>query len=237
MKTLNEAGNLSCVRIISIKGETLTRSLGTYGIFEDSCVTTLIPDDAFTPTLKVLATNGMITLPGHLAERIIISTENVTTGNMQALAEGKTGVVDRILDAEAEERLAALGISKGMNIKLERRLPHMEYIVLVEKKQRIRLPESLAAVIIGSSLDQVQQLSFAHRGKPFTVRCIALSDNHFGILCEAGIKVGTEISLEGIEAGKETVLDPEGRIVLYTREGYRLRLSAEMAAQIQVIES
>lgn len=237
MKSLLSTESVHGLRIIEIRDVELARNLSTYGIFKNSYVTKLNPDDSRFPVLKISCKNGTIAIPGHLAKYIKLRLSKSNEKEIYDIEEGKTGTVSHIEDEKnAIERLSRLGIETGIRIKILRQLPHMEYVVLVNSKRRIHLPESIAATIVGTVKEETKQLSFSRRGRTFIIKDIVQEKEYTTFLSNSGIVADAILSLEGIEAGKDIVFDEDGAYIIYTMEGYRLTLSTETASKIMVVE-
>jgi len=225
-----------CYRIAEIRDDQLSRKLASYGIFINSLIMKTDPDAAQFATLKVSTKRGTAAIPGQLAKDVKVRAGRGALKSIYEMEEAKSANVAEIEGCEkVSARLKALGIEKGVKFKLLRRLPHMEYIVLVNKHTRVRLSEAIVAAIMGESLNMHKQFSFARKGRLFTVKSIVAGEKITSYLKSVGILEGAEISLEGIEAGKHIPFEESGTISIYASEGFNLLLSAASAEQIFVM--
>lgn len=238
MKDLRNADIFTNLRIVQISDNGPAEKLSAYGVGINSYVVKIDSDSCKHATLKVFGRQKNITVPGRLAGHVTLRiSKSRETKKLYDIAEGKSGTVDEIDDSGGiKEKLAVIGIKEGMRLKLLRRLPHMEYSVLVENKRRVKITEATAAAVIGKIDNRKKQLSLARKGKPFTVEAIAQEGHPDNFLSASGIVPGAVLMLEGIEAGKDIRLDGGDDIYIYTVEGFRLSISNDTARKIIVVQ-
>jgi len=235
MQGLNSAESGYCYRIADIKDGSLANRLATYGLFKNSVITKIDPDDVQYATLKVNSKNGTAAIPGQLSKTILVRSGRGQAKSIYDIAEGKSANVAAIDGCEkTKARLSVLGIEEGVRLKVLKRLPHMEYVVLVDQKKRLRVSEAIASVIVGETLNQHKQFSFARKGKDFKVKTIQAGKKIQSYLSNVGIEEGVTICLEGIEPGKNIVFDENGTLSVYAMDGFRLIMTEENAEKIMV---
>jgi len=235
MQRLDLAVSGYCYTIADIKSEELSMKLASYGLFKNSIITKIDPETMQYATLKISTKRGTASIPGRLAKDVHVRSGRGALKSIYDLEEGKSANVEEIDGCEkTAARLKELGIEKGVRLKLLRYLPHMEYIVLVNNRSRVRLSEAVAASVIGESLNMHKQFSFARKGRLFTVKSIVAGEKVTSYLENIGIKSGVEIILEGIEPGKYIPFEDEGTILIYATEGFHFRLSTATAEKIIV---
>ncbi len=238
MDTILSADILRNLRIVKILDNELAVKLSSFGVNVNSYIVKTNSDNNKFATLKIFCRQKNIIIPGRYAKFIKIKkNKNSEEQELYDLGEGQSAVIGSIDNLnDLKDRLSLLGIKTGMSFKLIRKLPHMEYSILVSNKRRVRLTEALAATIIGKTEGKKKQLSFARRNKLFKVETVLYSGIAKNFLSESGIVEGAEILLEGIEAGKDICVDDFGDNYIYTSEGFRLSLSDENADKVIVIQ-
>lgn len=239
--TINQAESGRALKINTIDNIELAQKLATYGIFQNSIIIKIHKDDTTCATIKVRVNGVTRALAGQLGKHIKVLTPE---GKETTLYKIKNGEKVRISSINSnkrgsrnlDSRLSMLGIESGTEIVIQRALPHMEYIVLIENQRRIRITEAFASLLLGEIGNEKKQFSFAHRNTDFKITEIIANPKISSYLKEIGIETGTLLSLEGIEPGKDIDFDDNGKIYLYALEGYRLKLSEESCNQIHILD-
>lgn len=227
---LDSAKSGGFYRITAIDSPELTRKMGGYGIFSGSVVSKVNKGDLELATLKLYTEKGTRTLSGSIARHLCYKS---SAGEKRSIYEQEPEtefkvVVPKIAAADA----SVVGIKGGSMVQVLKKLPHMEYVALVDQKIRCRLSEAHAACILGECQGEETQFSFAKRGAAFTVSTIVSMDTYSEIMKENGIKEGTVLTLEGIEAGRSVHLDDYPDMVLCTADGLRVFISSDTAKKI-----
>jgi len=239
MMTLLEANPIHSLMIVGITGTELVSKLESYGIYRGDFITK--EDLAFSRcrTLKLHLAQGSIVVPGKMSHHIHVATQtdNHEDFHLAELAEGARAMITMIeKEDHAIYKFEELGLKENVEITLMKKLPHMEYRLLVAKKVRMRITESIAATIIGKVDGRTRQFFFAKRNKPFYITEIAQEEAMCNYLKQSGIMPGNEIILETIEYGEHILIDPQEDVVFYASNGARLSISKESAASILVQE-
>lgn len=236
MISLFDAQMSHCYQIAEIKNIQLANDIGSYGIYKNSIVMKVDSDDLNYATLKLQTKDGTCTVWGHLAKKIFVKAGKQASKNIYDVEEGKTAILESVQGCETfQERLAFLGLVPGRRIKVQKRLPFMQYMVLIDGKIRVKLSEAIASTLFGVCMGKEMQFSFARKDKPFLVTKIISGEKMGLYLSEIGIDEGAEIQLTGIEPGKQVIFDEDASIALNVLEGYRLLISPETAKAIKVI--
>lgn len=236
MQRLDIAESGYCYRIAEIRDEELSMKLASYGLFKNSLITKVDPEYAQFATVKISTKRGTASIPGSLAKHVSVRSGRGPVKSIYELEEGKSANVTEIDGCEKTvARLKILGVEKGVRLKLLRNLPHMEYLVLVNNRVRARISEAVAASIIGESLNMHKQFSFARKGRAFTVKSVVAGEKISAYLDNIGIAEGVDITLEGIEPGKDIPFEDEGSISVYALEGFHMKISEASAEKIIVI--
>ncbi len=223
---LSDAGSGGFYKILSIAGVDLERKLGAYGIFSGSVISKVSKGDIELNTLKIITKDGTKALSGSLARHIFYKSPSNEKRSIyeHAVGEWFPVVVPRI----AAPDMNALGIKRGDLIQVVKKLPHMEYIALIDHRVRCRLSEAHAACLIGKG----RQFSFAGKGVGFVVEEIISLDTYSEVMSVNGIHRGTVMVLEGIESGKSVHMDEYPDMVLCTAEGLRVFIAMSTAEKI-----
>jgi Fe2+ transport system protein FeoA len=237
MLNLYSADSGTSLSIIEIEDPLLAQKLGSYGIYKNGVVTKISTKDSEFATVKVNLHGVSRNIVGFFSQLIKIDV-NGKEKFLYHLNEGDKGVVTKLRGSKKQqETLSKIGIEEGVQIAVQRYLPHMEYVLLVGKQKRVHLTEALVSLILGrcNSNDELIQFSFARKNREFEIESVVDEPKVSSYLKELGIKKGETILLEGIEPGKDVPFDETGNIFIYASEGYRLRISDETAKKILVM--
>ncbi|MGE4497164.1 MAG: hypothetical protein AB7E48_04730 [Deferribacterales bacterium] len=212
------------------------QKLASLGLYKGSAVTKLETDDIKYPTVKVDTKNGVRVISGQLAKHITVRAGSGEPKPFYTAPLSSTVITHNLgrCDKNAA-RLAMLGIKERIKLKIIKYLPPMEYVVMVNHKNRVRISEAVAAMIIGDTENRKNfQFTFSPKGAEFKVKGIAAGKKITAFLCGVDICTGSVISMEGIESGKRVDLDAEQDVVLHTHEGLIITMSAKTASMIEV---
>ena len=235
MSNLKNAQAGFSYKIKSTPAGELAQKLASVGLYKGSTLTKLDTDDIKYSTIKVNTKNGVVALAGQLAKNITVKAGKGDPRPLHEAAPSATVIVQSVGDCEkTAERLAVLGIVPKLRIKVVKPLPHMDYVVTVNNKNRARITEAAASLLIGNTVDKEgMQFSFAPKGTAFTVTAIAAGSRIKAFFEAIGIRIGSLIRMEGIEAGKRIDIDPAPEVVLYTADGLFITMSEKTAALIE----
>lgn len=239
MTTLLAANPIHSLQIVGILNNVLAARLENYGIFPGGFITKEEPVYFRCRSLKLHSANGNFVIPGKMAYHIHVAStaDTLADFHLAELDEGDRAVITMI---EKEEHaifmLGEIGLVENLEVTLLKRLPHMEYRLLIYNKCRLRITESIAASIIGKIDGVTKQFSFAKHNKPFLITAIAQEEAICSFLKQNGIAPGNEIVLEAIEPGENIAIDSRQDVIFYSSNGAKLGVSNETAAQILVQE-
>ncbi|ADD68892.1 hypothetical protein Dacet_2130 [Denitrovibrio acetiphilus DSM 12809] len=216
----------------SINEADLARKLSVYGITSGILVCKINKGDLDLATLKLSTDKGSRTVSGSLARHLYYKS---ASGQQRSVYEKEQGeeLILEIPELIAEEMLK-LGIAGGDSVKVLKKLPHMEYVTLVDHRVRCRLSEAHAACILGECEGKEIQFSFARKDARFVVRHIISKDTYANVMEAKGVYEGTVLALEGIEAGRSVHMDDFPDMVLCTADGLRIFISNATAEKITV---
>ncbi len=131
--------------------------------------------------------------------------------------------------------LAHLGLEEEAAVTFIRALPHMDYVSLIDRRERTRLSEGEAARLWGRGEDGVErQFYFATRNQPFAVREIIGGRKVREHLRTHGISPGCSLVLESIEQTQELHKPGSAPVTISSPSGLRLYLNRTQAGQVVV---
>ncbi|GAB1535101.1 hypothetical protein ADMFC3_07320 [Geovibrio sp. ADMFC3] len=236
MLNLKNAESGYCYRIKNTPQGESAQKLAALGLYKGSAVTKLDLDDVKYSTVKVDTKNGVRVISGQLAKHITVRAGSGSPKPFYDAAPSATVITYSLGKCEKNaKRLAMLGIKPRMKLKIIKSLPPMEYVVNVNHKNRVRISEAVAAMIIGDTVNRKNfQFTFSPKGVEFKVSGIAAGKKIATFLNNADINIGSVLSMEGIESGKRVDLDAEQEIVLHTFEGVVITMSEKTASLIEV---
>lgn len=217
------------LRVVRIADEHMRSRLASMGIFPDSVVTRL-DEEVALHAVRLRGPKGEVVLGGGMGGKVVA---HLPDGRMIPVAEmqpGETGHIEAITAGETLiEALAVLGLKNDDEIELIRRLPAMEYIVLVNGGRRIRIAEGMAAKILGSMGEVVCQFANAQAGADFTVARLLGGKRAIRAITSLGIENGTTLRLEAVEKARSYRMTGGERFVVTSPEGLRLFLRRDQA--------
>ncbi|PIE58683.1 MAG: hypothetical protein CSA33_01915 [Desulfobulbus propionicus] len=224
---------LTLVKILDIG---LAQELRRLGLFVQGQLVRLDSEFSYHP-VRVRGHKGDMVVPAGLAIKIYVHIDNTEerkplvemnrqeSGHIESLACGM-GCVNALKE---------MGIVVGEQIVFIRALPHMDYIVLINGKERTRLSEGEAARIWGkASGAEPTQLYFARRREPFEVLNIIGGKKARFHLQTHGVEPGYTLLLEAIEPAGELHKPDTEPIVVSSPGGLRLYLNPQQAEKIIV---
>jgi len=131
--------------------------------------------------------------------------------------------------------MAALGIKDDDPIEFIRMLPPMEFVAVVEGRGRIRLPEGMAAKILGSMGAMHCQFANAQAGMDFVVERIIGGHRAQRAIASLHIKPGLVMQRESGEKASSYRRESGNRYVISSSEGLRLFLRRDQADLVVVL--
>ncbi len=221
--------------ISRINDEDLEARMGRMGLFAGAEVTRL-DEDVALQTVRVKGPKGEVVLGGGMGGKVVAHLDD---GRMIPLVEmqpGETGHVECVTaGGPLREGMAALGIKDDDPIEFIRMLPPMEFVAVVEGRGRIRLPEGMAAKILGSMGAMHCQFANAQAGMDFVVERIIGGHRAQRAIASLHIKPGLVMQLESVEKASSYRLESGNRYVISSSEGLRLFLRRDQADLVVVL--
>ncbi len=186
--------------------------------------------------VRVRTSRGDVVVPAGLGIRVFV---HVNSGERKPLVEmqrKEQGHVETMSCGRGcIQALAHLGLEEEAAVTFIRALPHMDYVSLIDRRERTRLSEGEAARLWGRGEDGVdRQFYFATRNQPFAVREIIGGRKVREHLRTHGISPGCSLVLESIEQTQELHKPGSEPVTISSPSGLRLYLNRTQAGQVVV---
>lgn len=186
--------------------------------------------------VRVRTSRGDVVVPAGLGIRVFV---HVTTGERKPLVEmhrRERGHVETMSCGRGcAHALTHLGLAEEAEVTFIRALPHMDYVTVIERRERTRLTEGEAARVWGRGGDGGErQFYFATRNQPFIVSEIIGGRMVREHLRTHGISPGCSLVLESIEQTRELHKPGSEPVTISSQGGLRLYLNRIQAGQVIV---
>ncbi len=186
--------------------------------------------------VRVRTHRGDVVVPAGLGIRVFV---HVASGERKPLVEmhrKETGHVETMSCGRGcIEALAHLGLAEEAEVTFIRALPHMDYVTVIERRERTRLTEGEAARLWGKGEDGIErQFYFAAQHRPFVISDIIGGRNVREHLRTHGITPGCSLVLESIEQTRELHKPGAEPVTISSQSGLRLYLNRTQAGQVIV---
>lgn len=221
--------------LLQVTNRKLETWLKRVGLFTGATLIRHTKEFNFTP-VRVKADKGDVIIPAGLAMKIYVHLESGEKIPLTEMKKKDRGHVEILSSGRLVEKfLGRLGLKENSTIVFLRSLPHMDYITVINKKERTRLSEGEAARIWGNSPNEADsQFYFASRGTLFTVKEIMGSRKSCEHLKTHGVSPGAQLMLETIEQAQGLHQPLNEPITISTPKGLRIYFPPEKAAQVIV---
>jgi len=224
--------------LVDITSPGLTSWLQRLGLFVGSHIIRHDEEINYHP-VRVRGNRGDVVVPAGLGIRVFV---HLDSGERKPLVEMKKNEAGHIETMSCGpgciQALARLGVEEDTDITFIRALPHMDYITVIDRRERTRLTEGEAARLWGRGKDgDESQFYFAARHQPFAVTEIIGGQKIRAHLNTHGIQPGSTLILETIEQAKEAHTPGMQPITISSQGGLRLYLNPVQAARILVEHS
>ena len=186
--------------------------------------------------VRVRGSKGDVIVPAGLGIKILVHLDSGERKPLVEMNRHETGHIEAIAcGAGCRHGLAHLGIEEEREVKFVRTLPHMDYVAIINRRERTRLSEGEAARIWGKSEnDEATQFYFAKRNIPFLVEEIIGGSKIREHLLTHGIQAGDQLLLESIEQTRELHKPGIEPVTISSPGGLRLYLNPAQASRILV---
>ncbi len=178
-----------------------------------------------------------VIIPAGLGLKILVHTESGERKPLLEMKRKERGHIETMSCGRGcINSLTRLGISEDTDIVFIRALPHMDYITVIDGRERTRLSEGEAARIWGKCQGEKEetQFYFARRRKHFSVSEIIGGKTIGEHLKTHGVQPGSTLVLEKIEQTQELHKPGMEPVAITSSGGLRLYLTPVQAEQIIV---
>ena len=232
---LNAPVNMPLV-LLHVENLFLSKSLQQLGLFEGSRLMRHDEEITFHP-VRIRGPKGDVVVPAGMAGKVVVHLDSGKRSPMVEMEPHTHGHIEAMTcGMGAVKALAKLGMEEGSDVTCIRKLPHMDYLTVIDRKERTRLSEGEAAKIWGRSNGDKMQFFFSRKGRPFVVEEILGGPKSTEHLHTHGVTPGKTLILETIEHARELHWPSSGaaEIIITTSDGLRLYLKKSEAKQILV---
>lgn len=221
--------------ILSVTSPKLALWLKRLGLFTGSHIIRYDEEINYHP-VRVRGKKGDVIIPAGLGIKILIHAENGERKPLVEMGRKEKGHIEAMSCGRGcIDALNHLGIREDMDVTFIRSLPHMDYVTIIDKRDRTRLSEGEAARIWGKCEDgQEIQFYFAPRNKLFSVAEIIGGRKIKDHLKTHGVQPGCSLALEAIEQTQELHKPGVEPVTITSAGGLRLYLNPGQAEKIIV---
>lgn len=235
-QTLKDAPYDRPLMVMAVAVRDLSLRLARLGLNE-GVVCTKLDEDLGVHPVRVRGPKGEAVLSGLMASGVQVHLDAGDKKPLLELNSGQSGHVEGLtVNPQLARAFGVLGLKENDRITLVRELPPMEYLTLIEGRERVRLVEGAAAKIWGSIQGRMMQFANASVDEAFLVSDILGGDRVQNYLGLQGIQPGKTILLEGVEPSRFLCLDRENPVIVTTSEGLRLSFHPRAAQKVLVRE-
>lgn len=224
--------------VLKITNPVLEKWMQRMGLFIGGHIIRHDDEDFNFYSVRVNGKNGDVVIPAGMVIKLYIHLESGEKIPLSQMQRGQEGHVEIHSGGRfIEKALAQLGLPVDGNIRFIRTLPHMDYLVLINRRERTRLSEGEAARIWGHYPGKdATQFYFAKKDIDFEVTALMGGPRGVKHLETHGVTVGTKLTLESIDPtislqGHGPASTP---VTISSPEGLRLFLTPEKAGTVIV---
>ncbi len=227
------------LELIKVNGEATGQWLQHLGLFKGTRIIRHGEELQYFP-VRVKGLLGDVVVPAGYGIKTIVHLDGSdercpltempkkSSGHIETISGGK-GLVSG---------LKKLGLEKDKPITFIRALPHMDYVTIINNRQRTMLSEGEAAKIWGKYTGRegggCGQFYFSRKREEFVVEEIIGGQKATGHLASHGVKKGDTLYMETVKQAQEVHGPVASPIVISGPGGLRLYLSPAQAAKIEV---
>ena len=186
--------------------------------------------------VRVRTSRGDVVVPAGLGIRVFVHVDSGERKPLVEMERKEQGHVETMSCGRGcIQALAHLGLSEEAKVTFVRALPHMDYVTVIDRRERSRLTEGEAARLWGKGADDVErQFYFATRNQPFELMEIIGGRKVKEHLHTHGIRPGCNLVLESIEQTQELHKPGVEPVTISSQSGLRLYLNRTQAGQVIV---
>jgi len=232
--SLDRAPVSTPLKLVGATDRGLAERLAHLGL-EPGARLTRLPDEVRLQPARVAGPRGQAVLSANMAGSLLVHLDDGRKLPLLDLAPGEEGHVEGLtVGGRLARAFEVLGLMENDRLRLLRRLPPMEYVVLLEGRRRARLSEGMAAKVWGQVAGRKQQLATAQSGHPFTVLEFLGGPNFAAAMAALGLAVGSSLELETVEPAQSVGQSSPAAVALATAGGLRLYLDQKSARAVLV---
>lgn len=221
--------------LLEVTNPHLERWLQRMGLFVGAKVTRHNMEFNFHP-VRVSGSRGDVIVPAGLAMKIYVHLASGEKIPLTEMERNHSGHVELHSGGKfVAAHMKRLGLAENDSIRFIRSLPHMDYVALINRRERTRLSEGEAARIWGAYPgEETTQFYFAKKGLGFSVSELMGGPKAVNHLKTHGVKKGVVLTIESIEQAKSLQgHSPQfAPVTISTPEGLRLYLTPDKAGTI-----
>jgi Fe2+ transport system protein FeoA len=152
-------------------------------------------------SVRVSGENGDVVIPAGMVMKLYIHLASGEKIPLNEMEKGQEGHVEIHSGGQfIEKSMALLGLPVDGNIRFIRSLPHMDYLVLINRRERTRLSEGEAARIWGHYPgEDATQFYFAKKDLDFEVAQLMGGPRGIRHLETHGVTAGETLTLESVD--------------------------------------
>lgn len=224
--------------LADVTGTGVRQWLKHLGLFKGSSLFRHSEDVHYHP-VRVRGAHGDVVVPAGFGIKTIVHLDGSDERcPLTEMPKKSSGHIETISGGSGlREALAKLGLVEEGAIFFIRTLPHMDYVTVINHRQRTRLSEGEAAKIwgeYGGDEGGEGQFYFSRRGEEFQVKSILGGPRLEQHLASHGVEKGDTLYMETVEQVQEVHKPVASPIVISSPGGLRLYLAPGQAAKIIV---
>lgn len=223
--------------LLQITNPVLEKWMQRMGLFIGGHIIRYDEDVNFN-SVRVTGEKGDVVIPAGMVMKLYIHLESGEKIPLNQMKKGQEGHVESHSGGRfIENTLAHIGLPVGGNVRFIRSLPHMDYLILINRRERTRLSEGEAARIWGHYPGKdATQFYFAKKDLDFEVTEVMGGPRGVKHLQTHGVSVGVKLTLEYID--QAIALQDHGPagtpVTISSPGGLRLFLTPEKAGAVIV---
>ncbi|WP_020586302.1 ferrous iron transport protein A [Desulfobacter curvatus] len=223
--------------LLQVTNPVLEKWMQRMGLFTGGHIIRHAEDFNFN-SVRVHGENGDVVIPAGMVMKLYIHLESGEKIPLHQMKKGQEGHVEIHSGGRfIEKALARLGLPVDGNIRFIRSLPHMDYLVLINRRERTRLSEGEAARIWGHYPgEDSTQFYFAKKDLDFEIKEVMGGPRGVKHLETHGVAVGEKLTLESLDQANS--LQGHGPanapVTISSPGGLRLFLTPEKAGAVIV---
>ncbi len=227
------------LELTSFDSKGLQQWMQHLGLFKGSCIIRHGEDVQYCP-VRVKGSLGDVIVPAGFGIKTIVHLDDSDQRcPLTEMPKKGRGHIETIAGGSGlREGLKKLGLIEEGAIEFIHTLPHMDYVTVINDRQRTRLSEGEAAKIWGEFKGNGKkgegQFYFSRKGEKFWVKKILGGKKSELHLASHGVRQGDTLYMETVKQAQEMHKPIASPVVISGSGGLRLYLSPQQAAEIIV---